>query len=119
MLIFLFCLFRYPMFSNDTFSIIFVYYASEQKWAKAIAKLSPTFTLVGLFLLRQRTALTIVFGVSFDISIFRMSERRTLSNAFVKSMRQTYAGVLNSLDFSFSFLIMNMAWVMDLFHLKH
>jgi len=33
-------------------------------------------------------------------------------------MKQTYAGVLNSIDFSFSCLIMNMASVVDLFRLK-
>jgi len=59
-----------------------------------------------------------VSDVSFAISIFMMSERQTLSNALVKSMNQTCAGVLNSIDFSFSGLIMNMASVVDLFHLK-
>jgi len=57
-----------------------------------------------------------VFGVSF--AIFMMSERRTLSNALVKSMKQTYAGVLNSIDFSFSILVMSMASFVDLFRLK-
>jgi len=44
-------------------------------------------------------------GVSFAISIFMMSERRTLSNALVNSMKQTYAGVLNSIDFSCCLII--------------
>lgn len=43
---------------------------------------------------------------------------RTLSNVLLRSMKQTYADVLNSIDLSFSCLIMNTASVVDLFRLK-
>lgn len=57
-------------------------------------------------------------GVLFSIKLLIMSSRRTLSNALVRPMKHIYAGVLNSIAFSFPCLTMNIASVVDLFLLN-
>lgn len=57
-------------------------------------------------------------GVLFSIKLLIMSSKRSLPNALVRFMKHIYAGVLNSIAFSYICLTIKIGSIVDLFLLN-